>query len=89
MFRFSKSTVNNIGFMAAYFALESFLSRENHHHGCVVAGGLQGFRQTNENNHPARAKRRSFSISDFIKGRNMDKNINRELQNGDEIIVPE
>ena len=30
-----------------------------------------------------------FSYPDFIKGRNMDKNVNRELQDGDEIIVPE
>jgi polysaccharide export outer membrane protein len=30
-----------------------------------------------------------FNYPDFIKGKNTDKNINRELQDGDEIIVPE
>jgi polysaccharide export outer membrane protein len=30
-----------------------------------------------------------FNYKDFIKGKNMDKNINRELQDGDQIIVPE
>ena len=30
-----------------------------------------------------------FNYKDFIKGKNMDKNINLELQDGDTIIVPE
>jgi polysaccharide biosynthesis/export protein len=30
-----------------------------------------------------------FNYKDFIKGKNLDKNVNIELQNGDRIIVPE
>ena len=30
-----------------------------------------------------------FNYKDYIKGRNMDKNVNLELQDGDQIIVPE
>jgi protein involved in polysaccharide export with SLBB domain len=30
-----------------------------------------------------------FNYKDFIKGKNSDKNLNIELQNGDRIIVPE
>lgn len=30
-----------------------------------------------------------FNYKDFIKGKNMDKNANIELQNGDRIVVPE
>jgi polysaccharide export outer membrane protein len=31
----------------------------------------------------------NFNYKDFIKGKNSDKNVNIELQNGDRIIVPE
>jgi len=30
-----------------------------------------------------------FNYKDFLKGKNMDKNVNYELQDGDTIVVPE
>ena len=48
-----------------------------------------GFAKTNKIELRRGKEKFLFNYKDFIKGRNMDKNINRELQDGDEIIVPE
>ncbi len=49
-----------------------------------------GFAKTNkiELRHPGKPTR-FFNMKDYIKGKNRDKNISLELQDGDEIIVPE
>jgi polysaccharide export outer membrane protein len=48
-----------------------------------------GFAKTNKIELRRGKEKFMFNYKDFIKGKNMDKNINRQLQDADEIIVPE
>ena len=79
--------------MAAYCAARRVCPcRENHDYGCVVAqAGFKDFAKQKkiELRRDNGKEKFLFNYPDFIKGKNMDKNINRELQDGDEIIVPE
>jgi polysaccharide export outer membrane protein len=48
-----------------------------------------GFAKTNKIELRRGKEKFLFNQKDYLKGKNMDKNVNRELQDGDEIIVPE
>jgi len=51
--------------------------------------GFKDFAKQNKIELRRNGKTLLFNYRDYIKGRNMDKNTNYELQDGDEIVVPE
>ncbi len=54
-----------------------------------LVGGFKDFAKPNKIVIHRGDKTFNFNYKDFIKGRNMDKNVNIELENGDRIVVPE
>lgn len=52
-------------------------------------GGFKDFAKPNKITIQRGTQTFHFNYKDFIKGKNMDKNANIELQNGDRIFVPE
>ena len=54
-----------------------------------LTGIKDGFAKTNKIELRRGKEKFMFNMNDYLKGKNMDKNINRELKDGDEIIVPE